>query len=533
MRILPHGIKDGQGGLFPKKVLCAILSGLMLTASFPPGGLEWLIWFSLFPLLKTLGDTTPSQSFRLGLVTGLTHYLTLHYWVIIVLQKYGGLNILISLGALVMLCFYLALYPAVFSCFYSYARRSRFLALTSAGAWVGLEYVKGNALTGFPWCLLGYTQYRNLDLIQIADLVGVYGLSFLVVLSNVLICILFSERALKKKALFPWETAIALLMATFTFVYGHDRLIRIKELQNGDRPSVKIVVVQGNVDQSIKWDPAYQEETMRRYLSMTLSARPFRPYLIVWPETAAPFFFQENTDLSHRISLCSKMSNAWLLFGSPAYEREEGRVKYYNRAYLLSPDGELSGFYDKSHLVPFGEYVPLQRFFPFINHLVQAAGDFASGDKTAPLRLSSFSAGVLICYEVIFPELGRRQTRDGAGILVNLTNDAWFGMTSAPYQHLSMAVLRAVENRRPLVRAANTGISAIIGPEGKIISQSDLFMEEVLKNEVRLGDSSCPFYSRYGDFFPMTMLILSLIKILYILCYNKLKFRTPNSLKAL
>jgi apolipoprotein N-acyltransferase len=186
----------------------------------------------------------------------------------------------------------------------------------------------------------------------------------------------------------------------------------------------------------------------------------------------------------------------------------------------------LSGYYDKVHLVPFGEYVPLKRFFPFINRLVPAAGDFASGKKIAPLKLPSFSAGVLICFEVIFPELARFRARDGAGIFVNLTNDAWFGITSAPYQHLSMAVFRAVENRRPLIRAANTGISAFISPEGKIINQSELFMEEVLKNKVSLGHLSLRFYTRYGDIFPITILILCLIKIFYVLCYKKFIFRS-------
>jgi len=235
-----------------------------------------------------------------------------------------------------------------------------------------------------------------------------------------------------------------------------------------------------------------------------------------------PFFFQNNIKFSPRVFKISKESGADLIFGSPAYIKEKNGIRYYNRAYLLSPTGTVSGYYDKVHLVPFGEYVPLKRFLPFVQRLVQAAGDFASGKKIEPLKLHDFSAGILICFEVIFPELARIQAKKGAKILINLTNDAWFGMTSAPYQHLCMSVFRAVENGRPLIRAANTGFSAFIGPQGKIITRSDLFMEEILTQEVRLSNSSMRFYTLYGDVFAFSLLIISLIKVFHVLCYNLL-----------
>lgn len=515
-----------MASLSTRKILYAILSGVMLTASFPPGRLDWLAWFALFPLFQSLENSKPSEAFKLGFVTGLSHSLTLVYWIIFVLQTYGGLNFLVSLGVLLLLCFYLALYPALFSYFYPHFKKSRFVGLTLAGLWVSFEYIRAKALTGFPWCLLGYTQYRHPELIQIADLVGVYGLSFLIVLSNALIFMLFFGRHFERTRFFKWEILFGLVMLLFTLTYSYIHLGRFQKIESKENQAIKIAIVQGNVDQSVKWNPAYQEKTIQIYQKLTHSTDRFNPQLVVWPETAVPFFFQEDTELSYKIILISKESGAWLLFGSPAYGREAGRRRYYNRAYLLSPSGELSGYYDKVHLVPFGEYVPLKRFFPFINRLVPAAGDFASGKKTAPLKLPSFSAGILICFEVIFPELARLRARDGAGIFVNLTNDAWFGITSAPYQHLSMAVFRAVENRRPLIRAANTGISAFISPEGKIINQSELFMEEVLKNKISLGHLSLRFYTRYGDIFSITILILCLIKIFYALCYKKFIFRS-------
>ncbi|MDY7035433.1 MAG: apolipoprotein N-acyltransferase, partial [Thermodesulfobacteriota bacterium] len=475
----------------------------MLTASFPPGKLDWIIWFALVPLLKSLDNEYPSQALRLGFITGLSHYLTLIYWIIVVLRSYGGLNLLLSICTLFLLCLYLSLYPALFSYLFCHIKGSSLAAFFAACIWVGLEYIRANVLTGFPWCLLGYTQYRHLGLIQITDLTGVYGLSFFIVLTNIIIFAIFFDNNLRKTRFFKWEILLIILIASFTMIYGHFRLTGVKA-KGKESESVTIALIQGNIDQAIKWNPDYQEKTIDIYHRLTRSTHKFNPQLIIWPETSVPFFFQEETNFSFRVIQISKESGADLIFGSPAYIRRNNRTKYYNRAYLLSHDGELSGYYDKVHLVPFGEYVPLKRFFPFIHRLVPAAGDFAFGEKTAPLNPSYFSAGVLICFEVIFPELARTRAREGAGVLINLTNDAWFGMTSAPHQHLSMAVFRAVENGMPLIRAANTGISAFISSQGKIITTGGLFMEEVLIHELTLGGPSTRFYTRYGDLFALT-----------------------------
>jgi apolipoprotein N-acyltransferase len=504
-----------------KKILLAMLSGLILTASFPPGRLDWMVWFALVPLLRSLDDESPSQAFLLGFVAGLVHYLTLIYWIVPTLKNYGNLSFLISVCVLLLLCLYLALYPAVFSYLICHMKGSRFLVFMMASLWVGLELIRANVLTGFPWCLLGYTQFRHLILIQIADLVGVYGISFIIILSNGLIYHLFFDRSSLKKRGLKLETLGLLLVAFFTLTYGQYRLAADQANDEGKK-SIKVAIIQGNIDQSIKWNPAYQEKTVVTYHRLTRSASSFEPDLIVWPETSLPFFFQDNMKFSPRVLEISRESGADLIFGSPAYKRKASGTKYYNRVYLLSHKGELSGYYDKVHLVPFGEYVPLKRFLPFIHRLVQAAGDFASGEKIEPLRLSHLSAAILICFEVIFPELARAQTRKGAEILVNLTNDAWFGPTSAPYQHLNMAVFRAVENGRPMIRAANTGFSAFIGPQGKVITRSELFKEEVLKRRVKLAPSSLSFYTRYGDLFAFALLMISLIKIFHVLCYNKI-----------
>jgi apolipoprotein N-acyltransferase len=268
-------------------------------------------------------------------------------------------------------------------------------------------------------------------------------------------------------------------------------------------------VVQANIDQSVKWDPAYQEKTIDTYTRLTRSTRPFDPDLIVWPETAVPFFFQENARFSPHIISLAKTSRAVLVFGSPAYERGQGMVRYFNRAYMIVPETRDIVHYDKIHLVPFGEYVPFRQYLPFIRQLVAAAGNFASGEKLEPLKAGDVSAGVLICFEAIFPELARGLSREGADLFVNITNDAWFGKTSAPFQHLGMAVFRSIENRRSMIRAANTGFSAFIEPTGVIRSKSDLFVETVLTDQTAVGAFPLTVYTRFGDLFAVTALIIA------------------------
>jgi apolipoprotein N-acyltransferase len=275
-----------------------------------------------------------------------------------------------------------------------------------------------------------------------------------------------------------------------------------------------VSVVQGNIDQSVKWKPEYQQKTLSTYETLTRTTAGFRPRITVWPETAVPFFFQEAGDNSRRVVDIAEASGGALLFGSPAYERTGDGVRYLNRAYLVDPSDRSIRHYDKVHLVPFGEYVPLKQFLFFIQRLVPAAGDFAAGAEVAPLRLGTASIGVLICFEAIFPDLARRMSRQGANVLVNLTNDAWFGRTSAPHQHLAMAAFRAVETRRPLVRAANTGISAFVLPSGKIGPSSPLFAEAVLTESVRLAPAGLPFYARHGDLFAQASLVLALARLL-------------------
>ena len=501
-----------------KKLLLALLSGFMLTASFPPSPFYFLAWFALVPLLKSLENETPMAALRLGFAAGLAHSLTLIYWVIIVMGHYGHLPLLVSVGILILFSLYLSIYPALLAWGYSLTGRSFLGSFKAAGLWVALEYVRANLLTGFPWCLLGHTQYTNLEAIQIADLVGAYGTSFVIVLSGALIYGLLLEQ---NPGRWKLEAPVVLLTLALTLGYGFYRMSDSRPAQG----SIRVAIAQGNIDQSVKWNPAYQEKTLQIYKTLTLQSQPFGPDLVVWPETAVPLFFQDGEPLSRSVLRTAREAGAHVIFGSPAYRREKGSVSFFNRAYLASPNAEITGSYDKVHLVPFGEYVPMKRFLPFVQRLVVAAGDFLPGDKVAPLEFPKAAAGILICFESIFPELGRAMTQNGATLLVNLTNDAWYGMSSAPYQHFSMAVFRAVENRRPVVRAANTGISAFILPNGKIVEQSGLFTQALLTKEIPLPGSGLTLYTRYGDFFAIALTLFSGVNIFLAYWYTRKRIR--------
>jgi len=493
-----------------KDVGLAILCGLLMTASFAPLSMDWVAWVFLIPLFLSLKNKSPWDSFKLGGIAGLSHYLTLIYWIIVVLSYYGGLNLVFALSALLLLSLYLALYIACFGLIWNTIQKDRLAAVLAAASWVGLEYARTYVMSGFPWCLLGYSQYLRLPLIQISDIAGVYGISFLIVMVNVTIFKLISfvrSDSIKATAM---ETGVVILVIAFTLVYGYNSLGR-KAATAPDTNLLRIAVVQGNIDQSLKWNPELQEETLALYGKLTEESVDFRPKLIIWPETALPFFFQDNTALSREVFRIAAKMHSNILFGSPAYTKNSKGTHYYNRAYFIS-QRTIYDYYDKVHLVPFGEYVPLKRFLPFVNRLVPAAGDFSSGGEVKPISAAGLRIGPIICFEAIFPDISRKHAKQGAQLLVNLTNDAWFGRTSAPYQHISMAVFRCVETALPMARAANTGISAIILRTGKIMARGGLFTKEVLCEELSL-DHAKTFYSQFGDIFAILLTLLAMLKL--------------------
>ena len=498
-----------------KDYALSALSGILTALAFPMFDLEILAWIGLVPLFFSLKDKNPLQSIYLGLIGGMAFYIILLYWIPVPIITYGKLPGPVGIFLLLLLASYLSLYTATFAFLTSLFRiRLGFpLVLTAPAIWVSLELLMTYLFTGFPWGLLGYSQYLNLQVIQIADITGVYGISFAIVMVNAGIYRVM-ERYSEGLSFWRGRSIWAALFVFLTTIgYGYWSL---KPLGVGARHALplRVGIVQGDIDQDRKWDREYQTETMDTYIELTKKVSEGGLDLVVWPETAVPFYFQNDETYKPLILKTARDINSHILFGSPAYSREREEVRYYNSAFLISPGMEVIDRYDKLHLVPFGEYVPLKKLLFFVDKMAEGIGDFSTGDRVKTLDMPGTKIGTLICYEGVFPNLTRKIVRKGATLLVNITNDAWFGNTSAPYQHLSMYSLRAVENRVPVIRAANTGVSAFIDVRGTIISRTGIFEKGYIKNRIETPgiDSPITFYTRFGNLFAyLCALITSLI----------------------
>jgi apolipoprotein N-acyltransferase len=503
-----------------KKIAWAILSGVLLTGAFPKIGLDGLAWIALVPLLYALKDLSAAAGFRVGFITGLVHFLSLLYWLVPVMRTYGYLPMFLSVSVLVLLAAFLALFIALFStALTAFGRKPAGCLTLIPLTWVSLEYIRSFIFSGFPWELLGYSQYNRLQLIQISDILGVYGLSALIAFVNgaIFITLLYLIKRRWQhtgitKRLAAGSMITLILGVALTWSYGHWRLKTIDGLI-AIAPKTRISVIQGNIDQAAKWDPAFQIETIKKYNQLSSSASKQQPDLIVWPESATPFYFLYNVAPSEMVFEGIKRSGADYLIGSPSFVRTDGLVEYYNSAYLIIPEDKTMGKYDKTHLVPFGEYVPFKKWLPFLGKIVAQVGDFKAGKVGQTLPWRNEQLGVQICYEIIFPGLSRAMVKNNASVLVNITNDAWFGKTSGPYQHFSMTVFRAVENRRSLARSANTGISGFIDPAGRILASTDLMQDAVATQMVPMLKERS-IYTQIGDLFARICLALVLLIIL-------------------
>jgi apolipoprotein N-acyltransferase len=499
----------------------AVLSGLILTGAFPNLDLPWLAWIALIPLFFAVRGLGLKKGFAVGFSAGMAHYLSLIYWIAYTMRTYGYLPWPVCVSILILLTAYLALYYGIFAMLVTRLNPNPFIQWLAVPAiWVALEFIRGFLFSGFPWEFLGYSQYTTLHLIQISDILGVYGISFLIVLVNTALFVLGAElkryvdRARAKMGFIPAVVVVLLSAAAVagTWSYG-DRRLKTVDGWMESAPTLQTAVVQGNIEQSVKWDPAFQAQTVDKYLGLSRAvSRERRPDLIVWPETALPFYFLYDQKLSKRVIQGIRSIGTYFLVGSPSFTQRSDRIDYYNSAYLISPEGAPLGKYDKSHLVPFGEYVPLKRWLPFLGKIVAQVGDFSRGRIGSTLDWPHGKLGVLICYEVIFPYISKATVENGATLLINITNDAWYGQSSAPYQHYSMAVFRSVENRRALIRAANTGISGFIDPAGRVLTATALFEDATAARRVPLLKIRTT-YNRIGDVFAMGCLAAAFLLI--------------------
>lgn len=491
-----------------KTILLCVISAVLLVLAFPQTDLGVLAWAGLVPFLLALEQKSLWAALGTGYFYGILFFAGTLYWFIHV-----------TLPGMILLVLYFAVYFAVFAlgCRLFYKRRPLEKIFYLPCLWVTLEFARAHLFTGFDWVSLGYSQYKNLPLIQIADITGAAGVCFLIVMTNAAITEILKEvfgtqgRLAQSNCQYKQEwlkvIAVVILLFVLTGGYGFYRLNQIRALQ--PLGQLRVAVIQANIPQAMKWQQSAWPDIMKKYLALTRRAAEEKPDLIIWPETAFPGFIGEAPQLFLELKDFVREIKIPLLLGLVTQRNES----YFNSAILLSGDGEVVQQYDKLHLVPFGEYIPLRNIFPFLSHIAPI-GDFTSGESytlfpvpsDGQMAVAQGVYSVLICFEDTVAAISRDFTRKGANLLVNVTNDAWFQDTKAPFLHLQDAVFRSVENRRSLIRSANTGVSCFIEPTGRIIRRLEdnrkkaAYVEGFIIERVFLQTAKT-FYTKFGDVF--------------------------------
>jgi apolipoprotein N-acyltransferase len=497
--------------------ILVLLSAVLQILSFPLPGWYVLSWVSIAPLLvaifhantpetlqldesQKLLPASPWQGFLLGYACGVLWYLGTCYWVYDTMHQYGGLSAPVGLFVLLLFALYLGLYHGLFALLVSilaYRRASNRLALVSAPfLWVAVELAR-TRISGFPWDLLGITQVDNIPLTRVATVTGVYGLSFEIVLVNVGFAAAFLVHRGRRKTLMLASLAAALLLQAGRWL----------ALPPASADRTAMLLQQNLAAGPEAWTDDETRAAIREF--STLSWQPTgsnRPSdLIVWPESPAPFQTNDHA-FREAISQLARDSRAWMMIGSIGVDNPQ---TVFNSASLISPTGEWTARYSKIHLVPFGEYVPFASVFSFAGGLTEAVGNFTPGSLHEPLQAGDQRLGIFICYESIFPNEVRQLVAQGADVLVNISNDGWYGDSGAWAQHLDQARMRAIENNRWLLRDTNTGLTASIDPYGRVVSNLERHTRAALAAPYALTKVTT-FYSRHGDWFAFLCAIISM-----------------------
>ncbi len=483
---------------FSYRILLSVLSGILLALSFPRVNFWFFAWVAMIPVLFAIEGQKKRVSFLLSFIFGLVFWVFNVYWIIHV-----------TLVGLIFLVLYLTLFFALWGVVVSSVNLGKFVVAKVffiSAVWACCEYLRGICLTGFPWSLLGYSQSQNLMVIQIADIFGPWGVSFLIVLVNIFL----KEVIGKRIKIYHWIGLIIIFSAVLLYGFYQIRYSEKKEIKK----YLDISLIQGNISQEDKWDPAKRKDIINKYVKLTLAALQEDSQLVIWPEASWPVILQVDLNKPEAFGDFLKDSKSNLLIG--AVTREEDL--YFNSAILLS-ENKVSK-YDKLHLVPFGEYIPLRKIFPFLE-TIAPIGEIEPGKKYEIFEVDNLKEkvvnkfAVLICIEDCFSNLARKFVKKGAQFLVNITNDGWYLKTSAPYMHLQASIFRAVENKVPLVRAANTGISAFIDANGRVVSvvkdgnKKEIFIEGKLTQKIRIDSTRKTLYTIYGDWFILLCFVFS------------------------
>lgn len=481
--------------------LLILVAGGLLTLAFPPFPYYALVWFALVFFFWALEEVdTLRGGFMAGFCLGLVHVSTTMYWVYVSVHRYGGLPAWGAVALTFAGIFFLSFFWALAGLAYVFLRRMNTPYLFPFAA-VLIEYVRGIPIIRFPWGGVAMALPPHLAISQVVDMVGVYGLGFVVYVVNYLIYQAILDLKEKRNMLVARDALLIALLLLACQLYGTRRIETVRRQVVGWE-KVKVCVIQPDIGQADKWLPSWKVRGLNRYLIMTeRAAKGFRPDLVVWSEAAVTFYLAERPGLTKKILELARRRRFNLVFGALSYQLASNKTVYHNSAYLVSPEGEIVGRYDKTRLVPFGEFVPLRRWLPFIKNIVGAEEDFTPGRRLNPLDSNLGPLGTTICFEGIFPEIARELVRKGAVLLLNLTNDGWFGRSSGPYQHLRLTAYRAVEDRVFLVRATGTGVSAVVTPVGRIPVRVPLDAEGFLKAAVRLRQGGMTVYVKYGDVF--------------------------------
>jgi len=494
----------------------AVLSGLLASQAFPGADLAPLGWVALVPLLAVLCHDGARLGAWNGFLQGVVFYLVLLSWIPGVVAGYGGLGLALGWSVGLLLVVFLACFHALFGAWQAWLHTRLGLAalLAAPAGWVLLaEWLRTWPLGGFPWGFLGYSQHGIPGMLRLATWGGVSGLSFLLVAFSALSVAAFSPG---RKA---WWRRSGLLLAGLILVL---LLLPAWPLPPSPGEPLAVAAIQGNVPQDEKWQAARSGEILDRHLALTRRALAGGARLILWPESSTVEQIAESLPLQARLGNLLRPAGARALVGS-VYRLPGGG--YTNAAFLVDPRDSLLARYDKVYLVPFGETVPLPHLLVFVKPLVEAVGDFQPGETAGLMgqhvdlrrppggRAGAGEAtpfGISICYEIIYGALVAKQVRQGATFLTTITNDAWFGRTAAPAQHFAMAVLRAAETRRWLVRAANTGISGLVAPDGRVVQATGLFVPALVQGSL-MPRRDLTFYVRHPQAPVITCVIILLL----------------------
>ncbi len=491
-------------------VLPAIASGLLLAAAFPPLSLGPLSCVALIPVLVALHRRTnpPRVFFKTGHLFGVAFFAA-HLWWVAKLSPAASMTVpWLMIPATIALVLYLALYPGLFFLLLRWigGGRSLFGGLLGPALWVIIEWIRSSGEFGFPWGSIGYSLVRYPAMMQGAAFLGVLGLGAIIIMVNMLWAEARLSARLRTKGLY-FAAGAALLVLN---LLGGKAAIERFDAEKTDK-RFTVALVQPNIDLTVKWQPEFVDSTFNLIERLTQQAAGFRPGLVVFPETAAPVYLRYSLKHRSRMEDLARSTGAGIFIGflDGRHDGPKGSVNFYNSSALFDPNGGYAQ-YDKNHLLPFGEVIPFGWKFRFLQKIDFGQANFQPGPKKPPIPSPVGNLAPLICFESTFSELSRKAVESGADVFVNITNDGWFGSTPGPYQHSDMAILRAVENRRFLLRSGNTGVTMVVDPVGRVSHKLAMNKEGFLIGEIH-GVRGKTFYTRHGN---KTVLIASAAVVL-------------------